>query len=51
MRDRCVMLEGGLQMQLCFSDAAVAAAAAEARLLTRGVISASVLMLGKTQAL
>lgn len=45
-----MMLEGGLQMQLCFSDAA-AAAAAEARLLTRGVISASVLMLGKTQAL
>lgn len=44
-----MMLEGGLQMQLCFSDAA--AAAAEARLLTRGVISASVLMLGKTQAL
>lgn len=42
------MLDGGLQLQLCFSDDAAAAAA---RWLTRGVISASVLMLGKTPAL
>lgn len=37
------MLKDGLQQQMCFSDAAVGAA----RLLPRGVISASVLMLGK----
>lgn len=42
------MLKGGLQLQLCFSDAPAAAAA---RLLPRGVISASVLMLGETQAM